>query len=112
MGIDRNKRKRRIQKSADNPFTAYTAIPVIRLTGPGATPPGHETPCIIASPKNYRFMPVRKVAYAIAHGWLDMNINVNARKMKLLRVKQSCGVDQCVNPDHLVGTEKEYEPYQ
>ena len=112
MGRHRNKRKERIKKSADNPFTAKTGVPVTRLTGKGAIPPEHTSPCHIISVGRIYEMPARKVAYAIYNNWQVFNINHKARKMRLLRVKQSCGIDQCVNPEHLVGTEKEYQPYQ
>lgn len=110
MGKYRNKRKERIKKNADNPFTAMTGIPVTRLSGKGAIPPSHTSPCWIVGTKNYKFIPARKVSYAIAKRWLPMYIAVDATRMKDLRVKQSCKIDQCVNPEHLIGKEKTIDP--
>jgi len=100
----RNKRKEKRKREADNRFTEITGIPIIKLTGPKAID------CwLVTAATTYR-VPTRKIAYACFNDWQTMDMARTAKKMKLLRVKQSCGVDQCVNPDHLVGIEKEIDP--
>ena len=97
------KKRLRAKKSADNEFTRFTGLRVTKLTG--------NSDCWICHEKASKTVPVRKISYAVHQNWSPMHMPATARRMKLLRVKQTCGVDQCVNPDHLVGVEKEYNPW-
>lgn len=93
------KRRQRIRARADNAFTEGTGVKVVKLTGTSS--------CWICAQKDIFNLPVRKVSYAIHNDWQNYEINSSAKRMSLLRVKQSCGVDQCINPEHLVGKEGE-----
>jgi hypothetical protein len=97
-----HKRRQRIKAGADNAFTKKTGIKIVKLTG--------TSDCWICGQKDWNIMPVRKVSYAIHQEWEPYEINASAKRMSNLRVKQSCGVDQCVNPDHLVGKENDISP--
>lgn len=99
MSQPKQKRRRRIAATADNRFTAHTGIPVIKLTG--------ASDCWVTGVKVSGFVPVKKLAYAYLNGWQPYECEERSKRMRLLRVTQSCGVDQCVNPDHL--TAKEYD---
>lgn len=93
-----SKRKKRNKRAADNPFTAFTGIKPVKLTG--------KSDCWIVGQKHHALIPVRKVSYATHHAdFPTWKITPQSSRMKNLRVKQTCGVDQCVNPDHLVGNE-------
>ena len=94
----RNRRKEKLKRNADNKFTALTGIPVILLTG--------TCDCVVTKQKEYKDVPVRKIAYALANGWQTYEMSESASRMLHLRVKSTCGVDQCVNPEHLVGRER------
>lgn len=86
-------------KNADNPLTALTGIVVIKLTG--------TSDCIITSQKQYKSVAIRKIAYAVGNNWQAYEMHVTAHRMKHLLVKSTCGVDQCVNPNHLTAKERE-----
>ena len=97
MSHYRNRKKERIKKRADNRFTAITGFIVTRLTG--------SCDCWIVHQQEFNRQPVKKIAYAALNGWQEYEMESGAKRMSHLRVKQSCKVDQCVNPEHLVGTE-------
>ena len=99
-----NRKRANIRKNADNKFTAETGIKIIKLTGN----PDHD--CWVVGQKEYKHIACRKFAFALFNNWPAMDTHCKAPRLKNLRVKQSCGVHQCVNPDHLIGTEPEYDP--
>ena len=95
----RNRRRATLKKNADNPFTEKTGVEVIQLTG--------TSKCLVTSQKAFMGIPVRKVSYAISNDWQAYETSASAKRMKNLLVKSVCGVDQCINPEHLVGRERE-----
>ena len=100
------KKQRRTIKTADNAFTALTALKVIKLTGPSTT---H---CWICDQKQWQGLPVRKVSGAVHDpDTPQVYIGKGKRAMKLMTVKSTCGIDQCVNPEHLSVSKKEYNPW-
>jgi alkylhydroperoxidase family enzyme len=102
----KSKRTKRVMKTADNAFSAYTGIPVIKLTGT------NSPDCWICAQQRFNNVPVKKVSAAI-HDPETMNgtITQGHREMSLMRVSGTCGVDQCVNPEHLSVSKKEYNPW-
>jgi hypothetical protein len=93
----------KIKRTATNAFSKVTGIPVIKLSG--------SSDCWICAQTLCEQVPVRKLSYGAHNGYGPHELKVDSRKMSLLRVKQTCGVDQCVNPDHLVGEVKEFNPW-
>lgn len=100
------KKQRRAIKTADNEFTRLTAIRLTKLTGKNS--PG----CWICAPKAWHGVRVKKVS-AAAHkpDFPNGYIKPGNKYLALLKVKPLCGIDQCVNPDHLEVTEEEYKPW-
>lgn len=98
-----NKKRQKRRRKADNPFTKVTGFEIIKLTG--------NSDCWVVKELTSNYIPVRKISYAAFAGWLPNEITPTNNRMRLLRVKQTCGVDQCVNPEHLAAKEKEYQPW-
>lgn len=101
-----SKRVKRIKKKADNAFSALTGIEVTKLTGPGAKG------CWICPQQKWQGILVKKVS-AAAHDpdFLNGYIERGNRFLNLLSFKGTCGVDQCVNPEHIELIKKEYQPW-
>ncbi len=84
------KKKYRLRKSADNLFTNLTGTPAIQLSG--------SSNCLVTKQKKIILpytnaqTPIKKAAY---HLYNDIPLD------EIGIIKQSCGVDQCVHPDHL-----------
>lgn len=102
----KSKRTKRVMKTADNEFSAYTGIPVIKLTGE------NSTGCWICAQQRFNNIPVKKVSAAI-HDPNTMNgsIKQGRREMSELYVRGTCGIDQCVNPEHTTITRKTINPW-
>ena len=66
IGYRKNRRINRIRKNADNAFTAHTGAPAIKLTG--------TSNCLVTSLQKYQGVPARKISYALAHNWQQMNM--------------------------------------
>jgi hypothetical protein len=92
-------KKWKIKQTANNPFTANTGVKAYQLTG--------SSDCLICPQKEAKNVSTRKIAFALANGWQSYEMGFDSKRIKLLSVKATCGVDQCINPAHLVGTEKE-----
>lgn len=107
----RNKRRAKIRRKADNEFTKLTGFPVVRLTGPKMLRrQGLGEGCWVTDKKSYKAVSVHKASYAIHNGYHPAEIKRPHHKMKSLTVTQTCGCNQCVNPAHLRGTVKDYNP--
>lgn len=99
----RNRKLEYRKRTADNRLTKITGATFTKMDG--------GTGCWIAHQTQNQRVPIHKIAYAAFSDWQPAEMTRRAMRMRLLRVKQSCGVDQCVNPAHLVGTEKEFKPW-
>lgn len=103
-------RKHRLKRTADNPFTKLTGKPVIKLSG--------ASNCIVVESKMTTCKPLKQsptkivAAYLyithpqlmIEFGFTPMLPSTNHYTFQLSEIKkviQTCGVDQCVHPDHL-----------
>ena len=96
--MGRNRKREYVKRVADNHFTKITGAEFTKLSG--------ASECWICHQTQWGSIPIRKVAFALFNDWQKFEVVRMGQRMRHLRVKQSCGVDQCVNPDHLVGTEK------
>lgn len=101
-----SKRRKSISKRADNEFSSLTGIQVVKLTGKGANG------CWISTQSEWNGVPVKKVSGA-AHDPSTPNgyIRRGHREMSLLTVRGTCGVNECVNPDHLTLERKDSNPW-
>ena len=81
-------RKKYLKKNSKNQFSQETGIDVVEISG--------ELDCHISKPLRIRFKDkqyaTKKVAYSIHH---------NTRLEDVGTVHQTCGIDQCINPNHL-----------
>ena len=77
---------------ATNDFSAFSGLEATQLTG--------NSECLVTKNKTHDRMSMKKYAYLQYHEIYD------TRTVKATKVKQTCGVDQCVNKDHLVATNK------
>jgi len=101
-----SKRMRKVKRTADNEFSKFTGIPVIKLTGKNS--PG----CWICAQKRFNNVPVKKVSAAIHDPQtLNYTIKQERREMKEIYVQGTCGIDQCVNPEHTTITRKFVNPW-
>lgn len=82
------KRKYRIKKSAKNQFSALSGIEAIQLSG--------SADCLVVNRKTIHNIPPAKYAYCLYKGIL--------KPSPYLKVKQSCGIKQCVKQEHLCAT--------
>lgn len=108
-------RKHRLKKHADNPFTKLTGKPVIKLTG--------SSSCIVTSGKMikvpqegiikqtnvkvvaallYLKNPDTLLLYDLPPILDPLLYNEYTVSPEDIKVTQSCGVDQCVNIEHLI----------
>lgn len=95
------KKKYRIKKSAKNEFSALTGLPATQLSGSCDCLVAHQLTCSPSAttahiPSNSP-VAIHRFAYSVYH-----QIPLH----KIERVVQSCGVDQCVKREHLIGTLK------
>lgn len=98
----RNRKKERIKKRADNRYTEITGNIVIKLE--------HPIDCWVTPATQFNKTTIKKIAYAALNGWQLYQMHYNARRMKQLKVTQTCGNKYCVNPEHLLGEERPYNP--
>ena len=96
----RNKRKERIKRKSDNPLVKLTGNEVHILTGKNAPD------CHLCFTQEHKRVRIYKLAYALANGWQRYEMSHTSRRMKQLTVRRTCGINECVNPDHLIGEEK------
>ena len=90
MTIRKNRNK--LKKTAKNDFTALTGIRAIQLSG--------SCDCLVVANKTYLDLPIKKAAYLLYN-----NISITSEhptRIARMKVHSSCGVDQCVNPNHFI----------
>ena len=79
------KKTYRIKKHAKNAFEAETGLKTITLSGL------HN--CIITENKTHKGVPIHNISYMVKNDLKIYN--------KGLTIATSCGINQCVHPDHL-----------
>lgn len=90
------KRKYLIKKAAKNIFSGKTGIFAIQLTGTSDCIVTEHATKALKNPSNItnrKIVPIKKYAYHIYN---------NVALEQIEKITSSCGVDQCVHPDHLV----------
>jgi hypothetical protein len=85
--------RRKLKKQADNEFTALTGIRAIQMDG--------GSNCLITKQSTLNGTPIRKAAYIL----YNETYKVHPKRLKLMKVKTSCGVKNCVHRDHLVAND-------
>lgn len=100
----RNRKKERIKKAADNRYTEITGNIVIKLEAP--------IDCWVTPATQFNKVTIKKIAYAAFNNWQAYEMVASARRMKQLKVTQTCGNKYCVNPAHLAGTERPFNPWK
>lgn len=113
------KRKYRLRRKADNPFTKLTGKPVIKLSGASscivvdgkiitAKPyVSKPTKTKVVAAYLYLSHPSIVAAYPFPPPLITDGREVNEHSFSISdikKVKQICKIDQCVNPDHLIVT--------
>lgn len=106
-------RKHRLKIHADNPFTKLTGKPVIKLTGMsnctvvnGKTlfmqkEVGKQAPTKLVAAYLYLLHPEILESFSITPLLPTDSYNQYSLSLSDIKVEQTCGVDQCVNPSHL-----------
>lgn len=84
----------KIKRRANNEFSALSGIRAFQLSG--------SCDCLVTEQTTANGYPIKKYAYLLYNNLL---VGAHPKRIKSIRVKSSCGVDQCVNPAHFIVTD-------
>jgi hypothetical protein len=100
-------RKTRLKKTAKNFFTKHTGVPATQLSGSKQCLVVDRKTVLVEVKKDSGFnekvqLPLIVAAFYLSHG---LAAGITYEKLpKAKEIIQACGIDQCVNQDHIITT--------
>ena len=98
-------RKSRLKKTAKNYFTKQTGVPATQLSGSKQCLVVDRKTVLVEVKKDSGFYEKKQLPLVVAAFYLSHGLSSGLTYEKLPKAKdiiQTCGIDQCVNQDHIV----------